>query len=1055
MKPFSIRPIVFVAAFIISLPLNVWAQDAPALNATTVEKPASEAELRAQFAQFDELRAQAKNGTQERAVAAEKAMSAAAAIAWSAFHADNFEEAALWFARRADLKKESYENWRTSIQTNAFNTQQMLAAKAKTEENAGNKDVLQAIQLSFQDIQRNQLYMLANQNHDTLTLLALARDTLAARRIELAQEQKKRAPASQIGSKRARIADAMESIAGAQQDLALYDEAKINLSEALRIRLSLPADLPERDLSENYRKFGLLYTALGDLPMARQSYEQSLQTLRDPQVLAAQLKVQQAALSEDNKALIKTSQILGEGVALNNLGGVVKDMGDYKSALEWYQKAVAIFATIPKIEGFPAYARLYMNAVTQGNIAVVHAESGQIEQAQREFQEVIEQFTALGKEESAATALENLSSIYDEQGDLEKSKRYTTQARQIFIGAQDLRSVVNTSLSLSSLARRGEQLDEAEKYALEALTMARKIDDLGWLNEALQQMARIRLQQNRPQDALVLLRECQSINQRVAAPLDTSETLDLQGQALEAQKQPQEALEKYQASIKLLESVRATTVSEADFSNVGKRYAVYERAVKLLLQLQQPEAAFDILNRAKSKKIQDSLRLSSLKSGDQAIQSLLDLAGGLETKLRKAEAQLQSEQQKPAAEQNAVAIDNLQTVVATTRGEFSKTVLQIKQANPNYDKVINVDPMVLKKAQNELPDDVLLIEYAPLGNQLYIFLVTKDDLKIYAPPVKLDELWSRIREVRQQIATPPAQVVRGATLRSDTTAVAHGDLTALNQNLSALYAMLIAPIESEIATKKILAFLPTQLLYYLPMQALAKKQGDSYRYLIEDKPVVYLAATDIPVVISEQDATRAGKGLLAFGNPTGANLPFALEEVNAIAKVFPGTQVLAGNAATKASALDEKNAQKQILHFATHGILDQNDTFKSYILLAKSAKPQGAELTFGEVTGLDLQKVDLVTLSACETALGKNADGREITSLAKSFSDAGAKAVIASLWSVADQSTSELMTSFYRELAAGKSKGQALQSAEIAVLKNPDYAHPFYWAPFILMGDWR
>ena len=112
-------------------------------------------------------------------------------------------------------------------------------------------------------------------------------------------------------------------------------------------------------------------------------------------------------------------------------------------------------------------------------------------------------------------------------------------------------------------------------------------------------------------------------------------------------------------------------------------------------------------------------------------------------------------------------------------------------------------------------------------------------------------------------------------------------------------------------------------------------------------------------------------------------------------------------------------------------------------------------MTFGEVTGLDLQKVDLVTLSACETALGKNADGREITSLAKSFSDAGAKAVIASLWSVADQSTSELMTDFYRELAGGKSKGEALQSAEIQVLKNPKYAHPFYWAPFILMGDWR
>ena len=182
--------------------------------------------------------------------------------------------------------------------------------------------------------------------------------------------------------------------------------------------------------------------------------------------------------------------------------------------------------------------------------------------------------------------------------------------------------------------------------------------------------------------------------------------------------------------------------------------------------------------------------------------------------------------------------------------------------------------------------------------------------------------------------------MRGAILRSDTQAVALGNLNKLNENLSALYEMLIAPIEKDIAAKKTLAFLPTQLLYYLPMQALAKKQGDGYRYLIEDKPIVYLAATDIPVVIGERDAAQMGKGLVAFGNPTGANLPFALQEVNDIAKVFPGTQVLAGNAATKTSALEEETTQKRILHFATHGILDQNDTFKSYILLAKSAHPK-------------------------------------------------------------------------------------------------------------------
>ena len=1070
MKPLSLRPILW-AALTLALPLGFASRGLAQPNddqlETTIfmaplidklpEKARTDAEWRAQFAQADELRAQAKADSIARAEAAETAMNAAANIAWNAFQTSHFDEAATWFARRAALKKEGYDNRWAAIKAESAHNHRVIAEKIAKATTAKDKTFWRDFIPTLNTIYYNKLYILTLANHDPQRQLELTREALAVRRAELAQLQKDHATANVIGAKRASVAEAMETIAQAQTALAMYDDAEKNLTEALRIRTSLPVDLPERNLSEGYRNFGVLYAALGDLPRARQSYKQSLAALRDPQVLAAQIKVREVAQTPENKAVIHTVQILGQGVAMNNLGGIIKEMGDYKSALDWYQKADAAFATIPTTtkDTFPRHMQLQMRAITRGNIAALHAETGQIAPAQAEFGEVVAQLTALGEEEGAASALQNLSGIYQVQGELEKAKNYTLQARQIFIGTQNLRSVVNTGLSLSSLARRQDQWDEAEKYAQEALALARTVGDLGWLNQALQEMAKIRLQQKRPQDALVFLQESETINQRVGAPLDISDTLDLQGQALEAQKQPQAALEKYQASIKIFESARATAASEEDFSSVGKRYEVYERAVKLLLQLQQPEAAFDILNRAKSKKIQDSLRLSSLKSGDQAVQKLLDLAGTLQSKLRTAQTQLQSEQQKPAAERNPVAIDNLQHLVAQTRGEFSQLVLKIKQANPNYDKVINVDPMVLKKAQSDLPDDVLLIEYAPLGDQLYIFLVTKTDLKIYAPPVKLDDLWNRIREVRAQIATPPARDVRGATLRSDTQALALGDLNKLNENLSVLYEMLIAPIEKDIAAKKTLAFLPTQLLYYLPMQALAKKQGDGYRYLIEEKPIVYLAATDIPVVIGERDAAAMGKGLIAFGNPTGANLPFALQEVNDIAKVFPGTQVLAGNAATKISALEEETTQKRILHFATHGILDQNDTFKSYILLAKTAQPQDSELTFGEVTGLDLQKVDLVTLSACETALGKNADGREITSLAKSFSDAGAKAVIASLWSVADQSTSTLMTDFYRELAVGKSKGEALQSAEIAVLKNPQYAHPFYWAPFILMGDWR
>jgi CHAT domain-containing protein len=245
------------------------------------------------------------------------------------------------------------------------------------------------------------------------------------------------------------------------------------------------------------------------------------------------------------------------------------------------------------------------------------------------------------------------------------------------------------------------------------------------------------------------------------------------------------------------------------------------------------------------------------------------------------------------------------------------------------------------------------------------------------------------------------------------------------------------------------------LLYYVPMHALAKAEGNGLRFLIEDKEVAYLSAADVMKAMRPRD-TASGVGMMAMGNPEGADLPFALQEVHSIAKVFNPAEVVSGKDATKSTLLATKNFDKRIWHFATHGFLNPAAPDLSFIQLADSAKAADAQLSIGEVWGLDLSKLDLVTLSACQTALGeRNPDGSEVTSLAESFSSAGAASVVASLWSVADDSTSALMAEFYKNLAAKQSKAQALQNAQRALLKDPQYQHPFFWAPFVLMGDWR
>ena len=195
--------------------------------------------------------------------------------------------------------------------------------------------------------------------------------------------------------------------------------------------------------------------------------------------------------------------------------------------------------------------------------------------------------------------------------------------------------------------------------------------------------------------------------------------------------------------------------------------------------------------------------------------------------------------------------------------------------------------------------------------------------------------------------------------------------------------------------------------------------------------------------------------MTAIGNPAGAQLPAALEEVQGIARVYPATSVLSGAEATLGAVKEEKNLSRRVLHFATHSVLNAGAPLQSYIQLAKTQQAE-TRLTLGDVAGLDLARVDLVTLSACRTALGeRDPEGREITSLAQAFSTAGAKSIVASLWSVADESTKTMMVDFYTRLVKGEDKAGALQNAMTKLRRDPRTAHPFFWAPFNLMGDWR
>jgi CHAT domain-containing protein len=264
-----------------------------------------------------------------------------------------------------------------------------------------------------------------------------------------------------------------------------------------------------------------------------------------------------------------------------------------------------------------------------------------------------------------------------------------------------------------------------------------------------------------------------------------------------------------------------------------------------------------------------------------------------------------------------------------------------------------------------------------------------------------------------------------------------------------LYALLIAPLH--LAPAEQLVIVPHDSLHYLPFQAL--QQGG--RYLIEDHALGYAPSASLAIGLVQRGAGRHGK-LVAFGNP-GSDarlaLPSAEKEVQLIGALFPDNRIFVQNAASKRQ-FREATANAGILHIAAHAEVDLIDPLQSRILLAPEGNDTGF-LEAREVYGLNLDSVSLVTLSACESGLGRIARGDEILGFTRSFLTAGASTLLVSLWPVADNSTELLMTTLYRELAKGKPAAGAMQAGQLAVLKQPRFAHPFFWAPFDLMGDWR
>ena len=229
-------------------------------------------------------------------------------------------------------------------------------------------------------------------------------------------------------------------------------------------------------------------------------------------------------------------------------------------------------------------------------------------------------------------------------------------------------------------------------------------------------------------------------------------------------------------------------------------------------------------------------------------------------------------------------------------------------------------------------------------------------------------------------------------------------------------------------------------------------KSGKFSLLINQYSIFYANSTDM--LLRHMGTEAREFNILAFGNPD-KTLPSTEKEVNDLKKLFPNTSVFVQDEATEDRA-KYAGEEYNIIHFATHGNLDYEDFGKSFLTMASNpAKGEDGLLTLEELWGMDVMShLNIVVLSACQTAVSKGSDESSPVSPASGFLQNGVKSVVATLWKVDDEATALLMGDFYKNIKTMDAV-DALRLAQVSLSNNPKYSHPFYWAAAVLLGDWR
>jgi CHAT domain-containing protein/Flp pilus assembly protein TadD len=662
--------------------------------------------------------------------------------------------------------------------------------------------------------------------------------------------------------------------------------------------------------------------------------------------------------------------------------------------------------------------------VLVSNLARVHEAAGDLERALAGDLEALGIHQKLGPPRAVAIDLSNLGATYARLGRLDDAEKSYLEARRVAEGIRDHDTLEAIFLNHGHLQKVRGKIPEARALYQAALDSLRRVEKHLYEPVVLSNLAWLDAEAGRCEEAVPLFVRAAHAALRFG-DIETGWTA-LYGEAFCARRSGDvaKARRTLGQAIALVERQRAGLAAGARGGRFfsAKVHHLYRDAVDLALQAGDTPAAFELAERSRARTLLEAL------AGGRAVERSAPEV------LRRWLAE--------AAEKVAAAERAL--IAAHATGDTTAAAKALEEARRRHDELLDAARphattiaarRSLADIQASLPPDAALLEYVLLPDRIAMFLLRRDRLAAATAPLGLKEVRRSVEDFRKSMTLAERGEIGGRWKRP----------------LRHLFAALVGPVRAHLQGARQLYVVPSGVLNLIPFGALL----DGDRPLVEDFAVTMLPAASALLHVRRPIPPRAR--LLALGNPAFASkslaaLPAAEAEARAVAAALPGGEVWLGADASEAR-LKGAVASVDILHLATHGEPNPQAPLFSALHLAPGEGEDG-RLEVHEILRLDLRAA-LVVLSACQTALqaGLGAPlpaGEDFIGLIAALLEAGAASVLATLWPVADRSTAELMGTFYRALPQ-EGRAQALRSAQRALRRR--HPHPFFWAPFVLVGD--